>query len=732
MECNMSETPGEGLPNPMLSPERQARRASILLVDDRERNLTTLEMVLKDLGQDLVKATSGQEALRHLLARDFAVVLLDVRMPEMDGFETAELIRNRRRSRHTPIIFVTALDANPEDIVRGYSVGAVDFLFRPFMPEVLKAKVKVFLDLFESREVLRASELRFSTLVKNIPGALYRRAAGSPWDLHFISDAIEGITGFAASDFLGGSRTLADVLHPEDRDPIARVMEAAFQERRPYALEYRIIHRDRSVRWISDKGQGMPSGDGTIRYLDGILFDVTERRLAEEEVRQRTAQLAASNEQLHEQIAERQRAEEERSRMSAQLLQGQKLQAIGQLAAGIAHEINNPVGYILSNTVTGLEYLKNLQRLLESTEQVLKIRPTAKAGGLREDLDRLREEIDAPFLLRDFGEAMKDIKEGAERIRDIVKSLREFTHLDPGDWKPAGLEELVESAIRLCWNELKYKAEVNRDFVSVPPVVCHPQQIEQVFVNLLVNAAQALDQKGTIVVSIREEDGQAVVRIRDTGSGIQPEVLPKLFEPFFTTKPVGQGTGLGLHVVHKIVMAHQGKIEVDSGVGRGTEFTVRLPFQRPLIQKPEGPTPSPPPLPGRKDAVVLVDDDALTLKRLRRLLEGEPYTLLATAQPEQALQWVGRRKVGVVVSDQRMPGMTGTRLLASISKKSPGTACVLLTAYPDDAEAVQSLGAVVNTIIAKPWDGETLKRTIREHLAIRAGRSDSKGSGVDG
>jgi signal transduction histidine kinase len=208
--------------------------------------------------------------------------------------------------------------------------------------------------------------------------------------------------------------------------------------------------------------------------------------------------------------------------MSAQLLQGQKLQAIGQLAAGIAHEINNPVGYILSNTVTGLEYLKNLERLLEATEQVLRIRPTAKAGKTREDLERLREEIDAPFLLRDFGEAMKDIKEGAERIRDIVKSLKEFTHLDPGDWKPAGLEEIVESAIRLCWNEIKYKAEVKRDFDPVSPVVCHPQQIEQVFVNLLVNAAQALDQKGTIFISIREEEGQAVGSILDTGSGIQP------------------------------------------------------------------------------------------------------------------------------------------------------------------------------------------------------------------
>jgi CheY-like chemotaxis protein len=196
---------------------------------------------------------------------------------------------------------------------------------------------------------------------------------------------------------------------------------------------------------------------------------------------------------------------------------------------------------------------------------------------------------------------------------------------------------------------------------------------------------------------------------------------------------VGQGTGLGLHVVHKIVLAHQGKIEVDSAVGKGTEFRVRLPFQRSMEGRLAEKAPPSLSVPAdRKDAVVVVDDDAPTLKTLQRLLEGEPYTLLATAQPEQALQWVGLRKVGVVVSDQRMPGMAGTQLLESVSKKSPGTACVLLTAYPEDAEVVQSLGASVSTILAKPWDGETLKRTIREHLAIRAGSPESKGNGGHG
>src|SRR5437588_12866173 len=173
------------------SQETSRSKAAILLVDDRPDNLDALEAVLKDFGQDLIRARSGQEALRLLFDRDFAVILLDVRMPDMDGFETAELIRKRQRSRHTPIIFITAADATPEQLARGYSTGAVDFIFKPYMPEVLKAKVRIFLELFKKSEEVQESELRFRTLVTNVPGALYRRKADSPWDVSFISDYID-------------------------------------------------------------------------------------------------------------------------------------------------------------------------------------------------------------------------------------------------------------------------------------------------------------------------------------------------------------------------------------------------------------------------------------------------------------------------------------------------------------------------------------------------------------
>jgi PAS domain S-box-containing protein len=281
-------------------------------------------------------------------------------------------------------------------------------------------------------------------------------------------------------------------------------------------------------------------------------------------------------------MSERRKAEEERHRLQTSMLQGQKLQAIGQLSAGIAHEINNPVGYILSNLNTMGEYCQDLRRLIETGAQA--------AAAWEEKRDpsealaayvRLLKEVHADHLLADLSEIVSDCKLGGEKIRDIVRSLREFSHVDPSELHPTDLNKCLEDSLRICWNEIKYKAVVQKDYGKLPPVPCYAQRLGQVFVNLLVNAAQAIEKRGEIRLSTRTEDGQAVIRVRDTGRGISPEHLGKIFEPFFTTKEIGAGTGLGLHVAYKIVTAHRGTISVTSEVGKGTEFTVRLPLEGP-------------------------------------------------------------------------------------------------------------------------------------------------------
>jgi signal transduction histidine kinase len=316
---------------------------------------------------------------------------------------------------------------------------------------------------------------------------------------------------------------------------------------------------------------------------------VHERRVAQEDLRrahaelearviERTRSLSEAVESLQNEVAQRRRAEEDRSRMMSQLLQGQKLQAVGQLAAGIAHEINNPVGWTLTNLTVVAEHLAELEQLLSALEGAPRqIAAGGRPAQVAHPLDRLKERLGPHALLEDCRDALKDCRVGAERIRDIVRSLREFTHIDEGELKVVAPRDLIERSLQLCSNELKHTATVHRDYGEVPALRCYPQQIEQVLVNLLVNAAQALPGRGDIHLRTRTEGDAAVIQIRDSGCGIAPHEKERLFEPFFTTKPVGKGTGLGLYVAYRIILSHQGSIEVASDVGMGTEFTIRLP-----------------------------------------------------------------------------------------------------------------------------------------------------------
>jgi PAS domain S-box-containing protein len=528
-------------------------------VDDRAENLRVLEMILDGLeGVELVRATSGEEALQRILEREFAVVLLDARMPGMDGFETAATIRRGERSKDLPIIFVTALDLTPEQVSRAYSVGAVDFIFKPMVPEILRTKVRVFVELMRKTnlvrrqvEELRRAEERFRAVAETATDAIIsgdRRGV-----IIYFNRAAEQIFGYAAAEVLGKPLTtlMPGRYHGAHREGLERYLATGQARAIGRTLELSGLRKDGSEFPVELSLAAWKEGEET--FFTAILRDIRERK----------------------------RAEQERERMNAQLLQGQKLQAIGQLAAGIAHEINNPAGYILSNLGTMAEYFADLDRYLRAAEEGLRaVRTGEDAARLQRTLESLRADLDLEDLLRDLPSAIADCRHGAEKIRDIVKSLREFTHPDDGERSPADLNGLVENAIRLCWNELKYKVELKKRLADLPPVVCQPRQIEQVVVNLLVNAGQAIgDSKGEIFVSTGRDGDLALLRIRDTGCGIAPEHLDRLFEPFFTTKPVGKGTGLGLYLVRKIVKGHGGAVDVCSQAGAGTEFTVRLPFE---------------------------------------------------------------------------------------------------------------------------------------------------------
>jgi signal transduction histidine kinase len=282
---------------------------------------------------------------------------------------------------------------------------------------------------------------------------------------------------------------------------------------------------------------------------------------------------------LEEEKAQQQQLIHRLEEAQNQLLQSEKMAAIGQLAAGVAHEINNPVGFIFSNLQTLQEYLQKMGKYIDLLGKIIDKVPQNTLHAMKADYVQ-RNQLE--MVLADCPELVAESLEGADRVMAIVKSLKEFSHVDSTDWQQADITHGIESTLRILSNELKYKAEVIRHYApNLPHLYCQPMQLNQVFMNLLVNAAQAIETFGKIEVSVREIDHAVEVKVQDSGSGIAPDHLKRIFEPFFTTKPVGKGTGLGLSLSYSIIHRHQGQIKVSSELGKGTCFTLILPLLTP-------------------------------------------------------------------------------------------------------------------------------------------------------
>ncbi len=307
---------------------------------------------------------------------------------------------------------------------------------------------------------------------------------------------------------------------------------------------------------------------GDREYLMETFIDISERKRAEEVLQE-------ANKTLEEMNA---RLKENRN----QLVQSEKMASIGQLAAGVAHEINNPVGFVRSNIGTLTGYVKTFKELFQQYDQLTDAvinGDVSAANSSLESISEFSKKEDLPYILKDIDELLAESLEGTERVKEIVQNLKSFARADTNEIKEADINEGIEATIKIVWNELKYKCTVHKDLKPLPPIPCNLVQLNQVFMNILVNAAHAIPEKGEINIETSAQDGHIEVRISDTGVGIPAENIPKLFDPFFTTKPVGKGTGLGLSISHGIIQKHNGTIDAESEVGKGTTFIIRLPVE---------------------------------------------------------------------------------------------------------------------------------------------------------
>jgi signal transduction histidine kinase len=297
-----------------------------------------------------------------------------------------------------------------------------------------------------------------------------------------------------------------------------------------------------------------------LRNYNKILFDKLENKMR----------------QLQHSIDEHKKSEETLKLMQSQIIQQEKMASIGQLAAGVAHEINNPMGFITSNLTSLGKYTDRLEQYIVALQQSLN---SCTSHPDLAEIDKLRQQLKVDFIISDVRELVAESLDGANRVRQIVQDLKSFSRVDQTERCRMNLNEMLETTINIARNEFKYIATLERNFGKIPDILCYPQQLNQVFLNLLINSAQSLEIQGTIIVRTWSDDNSVFVSVADTGKGMPEHVMKCVFEPFFTTKEVGKGTGLGLSISADIIHKHGGEITVTSDVGVGSVFTVTLPIR---------------------------------------------------------------------------------------------------------------------------------------------------------
>ena len=536
--------------NPM-----ETTRARILAVDDDPGNLGILGRLLHPQYQ-VMAAPSGERALQIAAGEPQPdLILLDVLMPGMDGYDVLARLRDNPATRDIPVIFVTGLDS-VEDEEKGLALGAVDYIAKPYRPPVVLARVRTQLELKRARDWLRDQNVYLEAEVARREQTLHSVTAAArdaiimvdgADRIAFWNPAAEKIFGYAAAEVLG--RELHPLLAPPRFQAASAQGFAGFRSSGTGAamgktLELAALRKD---------GTEFPMeiSLAAIRREDSwwgvaIVRDITERKA------------------LDAQLAQAQR----------HLLQSDKLAAIGQLAAGVAHEINNPIGFVSSNMGSLERYVKDILEVLDFYAGLAGEDEKALAA-----VQELKQQKNFDYLRGDIQQLIAESQDGLQRVRKIVQDLKTFARVDEANWQWADLRAGLETTLNMVWNELKYHCTVHKDYGDLPEVWCLPSQLNQVFMNLLVNAGQAIAGKGEITIRTGQRGEEVFVAVSDSGSGISPENQGKLFEPFFTTKPVGKGTGLGLSLAFSIVQRHGGRIEVDSEVGKGSTFTVWLPVK---------------------------------------------------------------------------------------------------------------------------------------------------------
>ena len=600
---------------------------SVLVIDDDRLIGEMVSDILTSKVCTVLKTTSSGEGLSILEREDVDVVLLDLVMPGLSGLDLISEINEN--FKYSTVIVITA-HASMDSAIEALRKGAYDYIKKPLKPEHLFHSVTRAAErsrlVRENSDLIKGLRSRVEglELCKDVSTAI-----SSTLDLDRLLEKIMML----ARDVLGAEG--CSILL-EDKQSGEFVFRTAIGEKSEVLRNFRMEEGKGIVGWVFENAKPLLVSDVSkderfcgdidnktgfetksimaipliiqggvigvvevVNKVDGEMFDdrdmsvmitmagqiaiATENARIAGELKKYAGEIEKYSKNLESMVTERTEelveANRELELAHDQLLQSEKLSSLGQLSAGIAHEINNPIGFISSNIHALDKYTVKLFDLIEGYEKVVKkVKGPGKSRSM-EMLDEVKKRVRPDLIKTDLKDLVEESMEGTERIKKIVKDLKDFARSDEGERRVADLNTLIDSTLNIVWNEVKYKAEVKKDYAKLPGVECMPVQLEEVFMNLLINAAQAIDKRGVISIKTFVDGERVVAEVTDTGSGISQKNIKKIFDPFFTTKEPGKGTGLGLSVSYNIVKRHGGDIDVKSIEGEGTTFTVSIPLK---------------------------------------------------------------------------------------------------------------------------------------------------------
>ena len=539
----------------------------LIMVEDSTVDVELESDVLREAGMQIsIRRVEDEAALRAALKEQLPdAILSDWTLPRFSGRMAFDIARER--CPEIPFIFVSGT-ISETTAIEAMRQGASDYVFKHQLQQLGPAVARA-LEEARAARLLRESEKRLAMALQAANQGIYDLNVQTGETI--VSPEYALMLGHNSAKFNTTTAAWIERLHPDDRDRVARnFKDYVAGITAEYSEEFR--QKTRSGDWLWTHSQGkLTERDAQSRPLRmlGIHTDISKRKQAEAKTLLFVEQLTHANHELKT-------LNEQLELTRGQLLQSEKMAAIGQLAAGVAHEINNPVGFVKANLGPLEEYLTGLLQLVDAYRLVAKRCPPDDPALYA--ANRIADRFELDYVRTDSVALIAESKDGLERIRRIVRDLKDFSHVDDAEWKFIDIHACLESTLNVVWNELKYKVTLVKDYSGLPEITCLPSQLSQVFMNILINAAQAISDHGTITLRTGLEANSIWVEIEDTGAGIAPEHLSRIFEPFFTTKPVGSGTGLGMAVSYGIIQKHDGRIDVRSEVGHGTTFRIKLPI----------------------------------------------------------------------------------------------------------------------------------------------------------